>query len=434
MRIPIAFPLIIATAATGLFWHDHNRLAAARKNHTRIVSTAAARGISLSPEQGIVVTKHLRETQEAEIKLLMGDYLSLVKEAQAKGPVESRSDKDLNKRFAKIIRRVMSFDAKGREKLIGEVFSSQELDDEMRHSFVNTIATFLAQEHAPEFLTLVAGSPGFFGNSSEMEYGVHASLISLAKDDLPLAVEWIRTNGKRFPKLVTDNAKSGVIFTAAKTNPKLAFQLVGDLGLDNPGFAVGNIALAARDSEQRTTTLATLREYLGATTDMNERKKMASVAIEHLARSATEEGFETGSKWLAEAGFSTEELGYAAEGVHWNWVKREELGRWIEWLGNTVPDDKGDESIRFMVQFWTQEDHEAAGTWLTTVSEGRAKMTSVQQFAETVAKYEPETAAQWAMTLPAGEKRDSTLKKIYQNWPKNEAAAKAAFAAEHGMK
>lgn len=52
---------------------------------------------------------------------------------------------------------------------------------------------------------------------------------------------------------------------------------------------------------------------------------------------------------------------------------------------------------------------------------------------EAVAEYEPQVAAQWALTLPAGEARQRTLLRIYQNWPKADAAAAAAFAKEQGL-
>ena len=53
-----------------------------------------------------------------------------------------------------------------------------------------------------------------------------------------------------------------------------------------------------------------------------------------------------------------------------------------------------------------------------------------------MASYHPQVAAQWALTLPDGDERDATLKQIYQNWPKTDAAAieaAAAFAKENGI-
>ncbi len=64
-------------------------------------------------------------------------------------------------------------------------------------------------------------------------------------------------------------------------------------------------------------------------------------------------------------------------------------------------------------------------------------MKLIRSYAETVSSYEPATAAQWALTLPAGPARDATLRTIYQNWPRHDPAAReaaATFAQQHGIK
>jgi hypothetical protein len=91
------------------------------------------------------------------------------------------------------------------------------------------------------------------------------------------------------------------------------------------------------------------------------------------------------------------------------------------------------ERVGNLVSQWTQQDYLAAGQWLTEVPDGPAKTPAVCAYAETVAEYEPQVAAQWALTLPAGEARQRTLLRIYQNWPKADAAAAAAFAKEQGL-
>jgi hypothetical protein len=87
-----------------------------------------------------------------------------------------------------------------------------------------------------------------------------------------------------------------------------------------------------------------------------------------------------------------------------------------------------------MVRNWTQKDYAAAGKWLITVPDGPTKNAAVRSYAETISEYEPQTAAQWALTLPAGRDRENTLRKIYQHWPKEDAAAKAIFAKDYGIK
>ncbi len=118
-------------------------------------------------------------------------------------------------------------------------------------------------------------------------------------------------------------------------------------------------------------------------------------------------------------------------------MKLPEIGQWVEWIARTAPAGKADATIRKLVNRWTNDDHQAAGNWLASAPENPAKNVAIRSFAETVSKYVPETAAQWAMTLPAGEARATTLKTIYKNWPKDDAASKAAattFANEHRIK
>jgi len=90
-----------------------------------------------------------------------------------------------------------------------------------------------------------------------------------------------------------------------------------------------------------------------------------------------------------------------------------------------------------MVSGWTQSDFQATGAWLNTTPTGPLKNSAIRSYAETVSRYEPEAAAQWALTLPPGEDRDQTLNRIYKNWPKKDDASKAAaeaFKSQYGVK
>ena len=82
---------------------------------------------------------------------------------------------------------------------------------------------------------------------------------------------------------------------------------------------------------------------------------------------------------------------------------------------------------------WTQQDYLAAGKWLKATPTGPAKDAAVSTYATTVAEYEPQTAVQWAMTLPAGEARHTTLQGIYENWPARDRAGAETFAKVHGL-
>ena len=138
-----------------------------------------------------------------------------------------------------------------------------------------------------------------------------------------------------------------------------------------------------------------------------------------------------GSKWIENAALSPEELADFCESAYC--IKSEESGKWIEWIGSKLPVEKSKGSISMMVLNWMEKDYQAVGKWLAATPAGPSKNISIRCYAETVAKYEPASAAQWAMTLPPGEDRDETLNNIYQSWPKNDDAAKQAFKKLHGI-
>ena len=88
-----------------------------------------------------------------------------------------------------------------------------------------------------------------------------------------------------------------------------------------------------------------------------------------------------------------------------------------------------------MVNNWTRNDYQAAGIGEPGAG-GPTKQTAVRSYAETIARCDPETAAQWALTLPAGKNREETLQHIHRNLPKDDDASKAAaeaFAKKHGI-
>ena len=177
--------------------------------------------------------------------------------------------------------------------------------------------------------------------------------------------------------------------------------------------------------------LAALRDHFSSSPDETKAEVMRE-AIRELALGAFKEGYGPASKWLETAKLDPAEIVAAGSALKFHHTDKE-TGRWLDWLGQNLPADKVGEPIGRIMEKWTEIDYQAAGRWLAAASEGPAKTLSIQTYAATVSKYEPEAATQWAMTLPAGKEKDATLLRIYQNWPKSDPAAKEAFAKEHGF-
>ena len=436
MKISIAASILILLVAALFGVPNQKRLTVVRQSHAKLVAEAAQLGISLDPSNPadpVRITKRGRGNKEAEAKLAAADYIAFSKEREAIEKNGGPPDEAQQKRIMEIRDRMMSLDSAQLKILITELRASKELKDESSQGFISFSIMTLANDHPQAALALLTESADLM---KEGKHLVSSSLAKWAKDDPLAAVEWVRKNSEKFPDLVTDEAKLGLISGAAMSDPKLAFKLIGELGIKEASSSISGIIEATKTAEDRTAVFAALREHLATINDEAARHNVANDAVHSLASSVASEGFEAGTKWLATANLSPAELESFASGLS-STDKKGESGQWIEWIGTTLSADKSRDSIRNIVRNWTEDDYQAAGKWLATTPAGPTKNTSIRSYAETVSHYEPETAAQWALTLPPGQDRDETLQEIYDNWPKNDDAAKqaaSAFAKEHGLK
>ena len=87
-----------------------------------------------------------------------------------------------------------------------------------------------------------------------------------------------------------------------------------------------------------------------------------------------------------------------------------------------------------LVKEWTRADYAAVGTWLNqSESLDRSKPAAVHAYAATIAPFDASTAANWALTLPAGEPQDDLLKEIHRHWKNQDETAATRFAEQHGL-
>ena len=153
---------------------------------------------------------------------------------------------------------------------------------------------------------------------------------------------------------------------------------------------------------RREAVLAALREHLGE----HRRREPSGTrsggkALEMFARTADKEGFESLTNWMAEAEFTPRRRNNLQVGSAISRPRRTPGGGSSGWR-ETCPRRRWPDPVREFVGEWTQQDYLAAGKWLSAAAEGPAKTAAVEAYAEAVAEYEPQVAAQWALTLPAG--------------------------------
>ena len=436
MKIPIGLSLLILVLGSVLGWQENQRYASVRASHEKLVAQAAQLGIPLDPTfavEGVRVTKRGRqhEDKETDTKALAAEYIAFAKEMEAiekKGGQPAMATHEESQKFKD---RILELDPTQIKILIAEIRANQDLKQETQKELMSLPIMILASDHPQIALAMLTESPDFMKENGMDWSAVSTTLARWAKGDPAAALEWVRANSAKFPDLVADEAKYGIISGTAVNDPQLAFKLIAELGFEDGGEAISKIVDAAKTSEERTAILTALRAYLTTLPEGEIRDQTSEAALCELGMNTSMEGFEAGSKWLENAALTPVELVDFFDFS--DCVKSEETGKWIEWIDTKLPVEKSKDNIRQMILEWTKNDYQAAGKWLAATPGSPSKNISIRYYAETVAKHEPASAAQWAMTLPPGEDRDKTLKNIYQNWPENDDAAKQAFKKLHGI-
>jgi hypothetical protein len=233
--------------------------------------------------------------------------------------------------------------------------------------------------------------------------------------------------------LATDEVAGELIGKVARKDPELAFVLLGDMEHGDPRPFVSEIFTAAATSEERTAAYAAFKDFVFTIADPVLKREIEFKAGDTLRQEIMGDGFDAASSWIDSAELSQAEL----EGF----VDRMDLapashdsGKWVDWLANKLPPEKAEKPIKSIVSEWTEADYIAAGVWLADSPDSPSKTPSIIAYAETIAPYEPEVAADWAMTLTNEADRRSALWKIYQNWPAADSEGAAAFAATHNFR
>lgn len=406
MKIPIVASLLILSAAAGLGWHLDQRLATARATKGKLVAEAARSGISIDPANPLRITKRPRKMGDDPVQLA-ADYVLVATELQAVRESGVPSDGALYKRSTELRKRMSLLDFSQTKILIAELHASGYSG---KQSEIYSLLHDLVIDQPQTVLALLTESVDLIQAAARDDL-IATALAGWAKENPLAALDWIQKNGRQFPEETTPKLKVQVVYGAAFTDPKLAFDLLGRSGIVDTGGYAGGILMCAQTSDTRTAALAAYREYFANLKDEKARRVAGTYAVEKLTDGLAKDGYAAATQWLATANLTADELKRFANHLPSS-AKAGERGQWIDWIGKTLPPDKAADPIWQNVTDWTKTDYQAAGKWLSASPDGPTKVGAVRAYAVAVASIEPETATQWAMTLPPGKDRDETLKRI----------------------
>ena len=434
---------VILMAGSLWGWRDHSRFLFAREDQHRLEEQARSLGLDPADESShgerMLSSGRVRGDdagRAVQAKAFAAKFISLAKDIEAaeKDGSQAKPEKqeEMKKHVMEILGEMLRLDASQLKVLIAELRADSQLGEDMKRGVISFTIMMLANDHPAAALAMVAESKDLFEGKGDSGRVVASALSRWAQDDPTAALAWVRANAETHPEWMTEQTKRGLVAGAARQNPKLAIQLVGELGLKELN-TVGRELARSVPPENRMELVDALREQTPGAAEEKIREAMRDDVLKELARQVSADGFEHSCAWLDKAALTTREALAFFDGVSAAQTKAD-TGQWIDWAADRLPAEKLSEPVGILVRDWTREDYKAAGEWINATADGEVKQAAVRSYAETVAPYDPETAAQWAETLPAGKDRDRVLKRVRDEWKKKDEAAAAEFARKNGMK
>lgn len=247
--------------------------------------------------------------------------------------------------------------------LLAEIQTSPDLNQQTRGMLRSSCTTVLANDHPQAALGMFTSSPELFA-----EYGmglVCTALASWSRSDLTAALEWLKKNQPYSPY-----AESGIISAVAEQDPQYAFRLIGQLDLKDKHQAAWQIVNSAKTFEQKSATLAGLREYLPTIQTGDALDHYGESYLRLLAADMHREDIEAITGWISESKLTPQELDPFLDGLA-NATQSDETGRWIEWMRHSLPTEQADRRIENLINNWVTRDHQAATQWAERQPKGK---------------------------------------------------------------
>jgi hypothetical protein len=395
-----------------------------RAEYRHLHQQAERLGVPLAPSFALHLSRRTRESLESQSRSMATQAIIFAREIDSRRLRGTLSDVDFQKRALEMNQRLVVLSAVELRKVIKGLLAEKDLTSETRVNFIGSLILILSDERPAEAVQLYTESAEFLADAPLARHVISRALRRWAVLDPLAAQSWLRNHPEGHRGISESDAQRLILAGTLKNSPSLAITLLQEMNATDSSNALRTLIEEADTLEQRSAILAALREQ--------KATQSLSMPLATMARNLKGESFETLQTWLNDSGLNPFEKAQFASGLTYA-STQQDTGQWIDWMARSLTGAPLRDGVGSLVSQWTQQDYLAAGKWLTALAAGPAKYAAVSTYATTVAKYEPQTAVQWALTLPEGPDRQATLAAIHRNWPKSDAAAAARFALDYGL-
>ncbi|MDB6078004.1 MAG: hypothetical protein JWO82_1751 [Akkermansiaceae bacterium] len=438
--------LTITTIIVALFvffgGNVRQHLSGAREKHDRIQAEARARSLEAAAEGNgpthsqsrAAARAESQKAREAKARETARKLMGFGNDEGAISFMGRRGDPDKQLEYQEGLAEAAELDSVGMKVLVGEIAANGALTDEIRARLILELGSIMSMKAPLGAIDLLLDANNRLKIPTDwFQCNIKNSLRTMAINDPKQAMDWIQQQAKEHPELANINLRGDVVSGIAQTDRGLAFSKLGELGLTKDADTLYRLGCCAGTPQECNTVLAAMRHYRTSVGSEEERQFATKNAMAGMGQSVVYAGYDSVSQWLESAKLSPDEAAGLASGFNTSVIKKEDAGKWIDWISGNVPADHLGAKVDELMKFWTENDYRAAGTWLDSAPAGPAKEAAVRSYASTVASTDPAAASQWALTLPAGEERTGLLQNICTEWRKQDPDTAARFARDHGI-
>ena len=434
MKLSILISVLILIAGWMTGWHDQEVIVKLKEERKSMLSEVLRieRQHEGLFEKGLIPTRLSEREHRADfdVSAFAGELVKCVTaEAERKNDDSLRSadeEEKLKEEMMKVLRRFLDLENRELEMLIEELGKDGEWNQEECRS-IRILALHLMNRNDPSRVIELVTGPEFEGVQEGGVRSITMSALQQWAAISPLeALEWMRTAETERPDFVDEDCKFQVLLSVMREDPQLGYKTLIEFGLDKGSMIGEDLSEAMFGAEEHIALLESFRDYAN-----DEAGK--EILYEQLRASAggvADAGYEHTMQWLESTDLSPDEEAHFASGVAGHY-HGEDTAKWMEWLSERQDGDPAD--VERLMTEWTKGDFIQAGEWLNTTENGPVRNTAIRSYAKTLAPYYPETAAEWAGSLPVGEKRRELAAAIYGEWEKADPHAAAAYASREGL-
>ncbi len=225
---------------------------------------------------------------------------------------------------------------------------------------------------------------------------------SWGKSDPASAFAWLEKNRELLGEQYRTSLAS-IIGSAAGRDPALALAGLSKLEGKSRVEAANRLARNLYDDGAREALLTELRLSPLAPTDASEVLRGLGNGLASTSSGKVE-------PWMGQ--LSESESVNLAEGISQSNKALDRPATWLEWMGNSLPPEKVVDTAKPLLTKWINDDYQAAGEWINRQPPGDFRNDATANYSRMMSKRFPDSARNWANTLPEGPEKNRLLEDL----------------------